>query len=160
MILSVLLLSLSVCLTLSIVILSLSLFLSPLSLFFSLSSFFSMELGIVKKLGSLPGDTKIYVGHEYTLANMKYALSCEPENEILQQKQRWAEVRRVEGLSTVPSTIAEEHETSPFMRAAFGKSKEIAILSGCKEPEDQILWARKDKSGGTWKRRNHPRNTL
>lgn len=53
---------------------------------------------------------------EYTLANLNFALKMEPANLAIQKKIAWAEHQRSEGRPTVPSTIAEELETNPFMR--------------------------------------------
>lgn len=110
------------------------------------------------KLGKLPRDTLVWVGHEYTISNLKYALTVEPKNEALLKKYRWV-VERTRGKNpTIPSTIQEEHETSPFMRAAFGASKEVDQMAGISSNEEldrvkKILWVRQDKSGPAWKGR-------
>merc|ERR1719291_1352068 len=57
-------------------------------------------------LGALPGDTRVYVGHEYTKANMEYAKYVEPQNPQLAAKAAWVQTAE----RTVPSTIAEEKE--------------------------------------------------
>lgn len=106
------------------------------------------------KLGSLPPDTLVYVGHEYTNKNFMYALSCEPGNPILKSKAEWAKRVTSNGKGTVPSTIKEEFETSPFMRAAHGLSESITQLCGTSDPTDAIFWVRKDKSGPDWIKRN------
>jgi hydroxyacylglutathione hydrolase len=69
------------------------------------------------KLAGLPGETQVYCGHEYTLANARFALSVDPSNAIL--KERAAEVARLreEGKFTLPTTIAIELATNPFLRA-------------------------------------------
>ena len=69
------------------------------------------------KLAALPGETQVYCGHEYTLANARFALSVDPGNEIL--KERAAEVARLrkEGQFTLPTTITIELATNPFLRA-------------------------------------------
>jgi len=64
------------------------------------------------RLATLPGDTKVYCGHEYTLNNLKFALSVDPDNEALREKLQWAQQQSC----TVPSTIAEELSFNPFMR--------------------------------------------
>lgn len=98
------------------------------------------------KLGSLPKDTLVYVGHEYTNSSFKYALICEPGNPVLRAKAKWAQATVAAGKDTVPSTIEEEYATSPFMRAAHGLSDEITKLCGSKDPAEAIFWLRKDKS--------------
>lgn len=69
------------------------------------------------KLRKLPDDTVIYCGHEYTLANGRFAVTVDPENAAL--KARLAEVEKAHaaGKPTVPSTMAEERATNPFLRA-------------------------------------------
>ncbi len=69
------------------------------------------------KLAALPGETQVYCGHEYTLANARFALSVDPGNAIL--RERGAEVARLreEGKFTLPTTIAMERATNPFLRA-------------------------------------------
>jgi hydroxyacylglutathione hydrolase len=71
----------------------------------------------MRKLEKLGDDTAIYCAHEYTLSNGRFALTVEPENAALVQ--RMAEVRdmRERGEATVPTTIALERATNPFMRA-------------------------------------------
>ena len=69
------------------------------------------------KLAALPDDTRVYCGHEYTESNGRFALTVEPDNTDLMT--RMADVRRMRaaGLPTIPSTIAMERATNPFMRA-------------------------------------------
>ena len=69
------------------------------------------------KLRSLPDDTRIYCGHEYTLANIKFALTIEPDNAALIARKAQAEAQRAKGLATVPTTMAEEKAANPFLRA-------------------------------------------
>ncbi|MFN3868166.1 MAG: hydroxyacylglutathione hydrolase [Hyphomicrobiaceae bacterium] len=73
--------------------------------------------GALLKLASLPGETQVYCGHEYTLANGRFALSVEPENAALQARMREVEDLRKAGRPTLPTTIAAELATNPFMRA-------------------------------------------
>ena len=67
-------------------------------------------------LRKLPGETVVYCGHEYTLANSRFALTVEPGNERL--KERAAEVARLRSRneSTLPTTIAAERAANPFLR--------------------------------------------
>ena len=71
----------------------------------------------VNKLAQLPADTKMYCAHEYTLANLKFALHVEPCNQKLIARQLKAQQMRNNNIPTVPSTIAEELDTNPFLRA-------------------------------------------
>ncbi|KAJ1822016.1 Cytoplasmic glyoxalase II [Coemansia sp. RSA 2671] len=64
------------------------------------------------KLAALPGDTRVYAGHEYTKSNLRFARTVDPHNRELELKaERCAELP-----CTMPSTIAEELATNPFMR--------------------------------------------
>jgi len=69
------------------------------------------------KLAALPGETHVYCGHEYSLSNARFALSVEPDNAALQD--RFAEVAalRAAGKPTLPTTLALELATNPFLRA-------------------------------------------
>jgi hydroxyacylglutathione hydrolase len=69
------------------------------------------------KLAGLPRDTKVYCGHEYTLANARFALTVDPENADLAARCRKIEEARERGEPTVPTTIGEELATNPFLRA-------------------------------------------
>lgn len=85
----------------------------------------------MRKLEALGDDTAIYCAHEYTLSNGSFALSVEPDNEAL--KNRMAEVAaiRARGEATVPTTIALERATNPFMRA--GSVEELAERRAAKD---------------------------
>ncbi len=69
------------------------------------------------KLRDLPDETKIYCGHEYTAANVRFALTVEPENSAL--RARAEEVSRLSaaGQPTIPTTIGAEKAVNPFLRA-------------------------------------------
>jgi hydroxyacylglutathione hydrolase len=66
---------------------------------------------------SLPDETKIYCGHEYTLDNARFCLSIEPDNEDLKQRYTQTEKLRANNQPTIPFTLGEEKKTSIFMRA-------------------------------------------
>lgn len=69
------------------------------------------------KLARLPAATRVYCAHEYTLSNLRFARAVEPANEALALRQQRCEAQRARGEPTVPSTIGEERETNPFLRA-------------------------------------------
>ena len=71
------------------------------------------------KLTALPEDTEVYCGHEYTLANAKFALTIEPENTILQEHAAKCAAIREKGGFTLPSTIGLELAINPFLRADY-----------------------------------------
>ncbi len=68
------------------------------------------------KLARLPGGTRVYCGHEYTLANIRFAEAVEPGNVKLAERKGREGARRARGEPTLPSTIAEELATNPFLR--------------------------------------------
>jgi hydroxyacylglutathione hydrolase len=68
------------------------------------------------KLARLPPDTRVYCGHEYTVANLRFAVHAEPDNAAALAKLEAARAARARGEATVPSTLGEERETNPFLR--------------------------------------------
>jgi hydroxyacylglutathione hydrolase len=70
------------------------------------------------KLAALPDQTKVYCGHEYTLANIRFARSVEPGNAELAAREQRAQSLRSAGRPTLPSTLGEERATNPFLRCA------------------------------------------
>lgn len=68
------------------------------------------------RLAELPAETLVYCAHEYTEANLRFALAVEPNNALLKQRVLDAAAMRAKGLPTVPSTIAVERATNPFLR--------------------------------------------
>lgn len=72
----------------------------------------------LQRLSRLPENTQVYCAHEYTLANGRFALTVEPDNQALRQRMTDVEALRAAGEATVPTTIALERATNPFMRAA------------------------------------------
>ncbi len=79
-------------------------------------------LNSLKKIAALPSDTMIYCAHEYTLSNLRFALAAEPRNPALIHRMEQASSTREQGKSTVPSPLALELQTNPFLR---GNSPEI-----------------------------------
>ena len=70
----------------------------------------------LEKLRALPDDTKVYCGHEYTLANIGFAKNVEPRNDALAAREQRDRKLREAGKPTVPSTLREEKATNPFLR--------------------------------------------
>ena len=85
----------------------------------------------LSRLSRLPGETRVYCAHEYTLANGRFALEVEPDNEALVARMREVEAARARGEATVPTTIALEQATNPFMRA--GSVEEFASRRAAKD---------------------------
>lgn len=75
-----------------------------------------MLFASLQKLAILDPDTRVYCTHEYTLANLKFASAADPENSALKQRIKTAMKTREEGMPTLPSSIALELATNPFLR--------------------------------------------
>jgi hydroxyacylglutathione hydrolase len=70
----------------------------------------------LKRLAQLPDNTRVYCAHEYTAANLRFALACEPGNPALLQRVAATQQLRAANRITLPSTIALEKATNPFLR--------------------------------------------
>lgn len=79
-----------------------------------------------EKLMTLPDDTRVYCGHEYTQACGRFCLQVEPENEALKEYMAEVKEKRKAGLPTVPSTIGLEKQANVFLRA--GNAERFAEL--------------------------------
>ncbi len=71
----------------------------------------------MQRLAQLPPETAVYCAHEYTLSNGRFALVAEPDNAAIAARMAHVEAARARGDATVPTTIADELATNPFMRA-------------------------------------------
>lgn len=71
----------------------------------------------MQRLKALPGETVVYCAHEYTQSNGRYALVAEPGNQAIADRMKTVDAARALGEATVPTTIALERATNPFMRA-------------------------------------------
>ena len=85
----------------------------------------------MRKYAALPPETRVFAAHEYTQSNGRYALVAEPDNDAI--KARMAEVDRLRagGEATLPTTIAEELATNPFLRAS--SAEELGERRGAKD---------------------------
>lgn len=72
----------------------------------------------LQSLAALPGATRVYCAHEYTLANLAFARAVEPANAALLERISEAETTRASGEPTIPSTLDLEIATNPFLRCA------------------------------------------
>jgi hydroxyacylglutathione hydrolase len=68
------------------------------------------------KIKQLPKDTKIYCGHEYTLANVIFALSIDPNNKKLQHYSKWVSHQEKELRPTIPTMLSDQLLYNPFLR--------------------------------------------
>lgn len=71
----------------------------------------------LQRIAALPDDVRIYCGHEYTLANARFAAHAEPGNADVAARLKQVEQLRSEGKITLPTTVAEERATNPFVRS-------------------------------------------
>ncbi|XP_027331991.1 hydroxyacylglutathione hydrolase cytoplasmic-like isoform X2 [Abrus precatorius] len=78
----------------------------------------------------------------YSVKNLQFALTLEPDNLRIQQKLTWAQNQRQAGQPTIPSTIEDEMETNPFMRVDLAELQEKV---GCKSPVEALGEIRKRK---------------
>jgi len=85
-------------------------------------------LNSLNKLKALPLETRVCCAHEYTLSNLRWALQVEPGNTALQTRMRHAQALRTQGLPTLPSSIALELETNPFLRTLQSSVAQAASL--------------------------------
>jgi hydroxyacylglutathione hydrolase len=100
------------------------------------------------KLGALPDDTRVYCGHEYTAANLRFAVTVEPGNQAMHAKAARVADQRTRGVPTVPSTMGDEHATNPFMRCTSpeiiasvaarlaGDTSPVAVLAAVRAAKD------------------------
>jgi hydroxyacylglutathione hydrolase len=80
----------------------------------------------LRKLASLPDETLVYCGHDYTLENYEFALTIEPGNQAVKQRLQETRPAQKQGRQIVPSTISQEKMTNPFLRVRT--AKEFAAL--------------------------------
>lgn len=73
-------------------------------------------VGSMTKLRQLPDDTRIWCAHEYTLSNLKFAVTVDPDNQELQQRLVDVTAARDRLIPTVPTTLGVEKRTNPFLR--------------------------------------------
>lgn len=74
----------------------------------------------LQRLAALPAATRMFCAHEYTLANLRFALAVEPGNAVIRERIADAEARRARGQPTLPSTIGLERASNPFLRVREG----------------------------------------
>jgi len=76
----------------------------------------AMMQASLAKLRALPADTALYCGHEYTVANLRFAAAIEPESSAVQERAQWAAALHERGEPSVPSKLADELRCNPFLR--------------------------------------------
>jgi hydroxyacylglutathione hydrolase len=101
------------------------------------------------RLSALDGDTRLYVGHEYTEKNLEFAARVEPGSEAIRARLESVRARRARGEPTVPGTLREEHATNPFLRchvdavAAFARARgsapdEVEVFAQVREAKNEL----------------------
>lgn len=73
-------------------------------------------LASLNQLAALPDETLVYCAHEYTEANLRFAMEVEPKNRVIANRAAVSAFQRLRGKPTIPSTIGEEKRTNPFLR--------------------------------------------
>ncbi len=108
-----------------------------------------MMLASLEKLGGLPQETRIYCGHEYTQANGRFAITVDPGNTLLKDRLREIAALRAAGQFTLPTTIALELATNPFLRT---EDPDVASAMGMAEADSLAVFSqmreRKDRFAG------------
>lgn len=80
----------------------------------------------LQQIAALPDHTEIFCAHEYTVANLQFALAVEPDNVDLQQRFTDSQKLRAKNQPTVPSNLALEKATNPFLRCHINAVKQAA----------------------------------
>lgn len=95
-------------------------------------------LDSLERLAALPGETRVCCGHEYTVANAAFARLVDPDNEALWRRSEEASAMRADGRATLPTTLADERASNPFLRIdAPGVLASITARLG-RAPEDRV----------------------
>lgn len=84
-----------------------------------------------ERLAELPQETRVYCGHEYTASNLRFAAHIEPDNLAIKARAEKVAELRSRGEPTIPSTIAEERATNPFLRC--GSAERLAVIRAAKD---------------------------
>lgn len=100
--------------------------------------------GSLQRIAALPGETMIYSGHEYTQTNARFALTIEPENGPLKERAAAVDIATENGIPTVPSLLADELVTNPFLRAGLPYVKQLLNM-GDKSDADVFAEIRRRK---------------
>jgi hydroxyacylglutathione hydrolase len=98
----------------------------------------------LSRLMKLPAATQVYCAHEYTRTNGRFALTVEPRNRDLQERMERVDQLRRRNLATVPSTLAEELATNPFLRVDSPEIRKTLAIESAK-PVDVFAAIRRKK---------------
>jgi hydroxyacylglutathione hydrolase len=92
----------------------------------------------LNKIAALPDVTRIYCAHEYTVANLRFALMIDPDNKDLQQYADRANKLRQKDQPTIPSTLALEKDINPFLRSGTAAIKNAAEKHHGSQLNDEV----------------------
>lgn len=81
----------------------------------------------LQRLAGLPAETRVFCAHEYTISNLDFALVVEPGNAALQQRSETDRAARHRGMPTLPTTLAVELATNPFLRGSVDAVRAAAV---------------------------------
>ena len=95
-------------------------------------------LASLERLAALPGHTAVCCGHEYTLANAAFARAVDPANDALRRRTEEAQAMRNAGRPTLPSTLATELATNPFLRVDAAAIRTAVATRLGREPTDRV----------------------
>ncbi|MGH7897159.1 MAG: hydroxyacylglutathione hydrolase [Candidatus Binatia bacterium] len=100
-----------------------------------------MMIQSLGRLAALPEETRVFCGHEYTEKNLRFALTLEPNNRDLVKKHQRVKEMCAKGDPTVPSTIAEELATNPFLRTQSPELRKSVLqrFPGCADETVEIF---------------------
>lgn len=92
-------------------------------------------LGSLRKIETLPDDTLVYCGHEYTENNLKFAQSLEPQNQEVAKRLDDVRELRKQGKPSIPSHLFLEKKTNPFLRSSNETLRKAIAMSGASDLE-------------------------
>jgi hydroxyacylglutathione hydrolase len=95
----------------------------------------------LSRLAELPDDTAVYCAHEYTALNLGFARAVEPDNPALAARVARVAAQRAAGLPSVPSTLAEEKATNPFLRCGEPAVVAAALAHGAVDRSPTAVFA-------------------
>lgn len=95
----------------------------------------------LSRLAELPDDTAVYCAHEYTALNLGFARAVEPDNPALTARVARVAAQRAAGLPSVPSTLAEEKATNPFLRCGEPAVVAAALARGAVDRSPTAVFA-------------------
>ncbi|MCJ2134672.1 hydroxyacylglutathione hydrolase [Methylobacterium sp. J-026] len=101
----------------------------------------------LRRFDDLPGSAQVYSGHDYVLANARFALAADPDNSDLKARYAEAERAKTEGRFLIPSTMEAERATNPFLRSAVPALAKAVDMPPESDPETVFVALR------AWKNR-------